>query len=163
MNYSLSSLQQYVLKLQWLKFHKGTTAATHKVRGTHSSETQQLSIYDIVSTGNWLLTFPRRLQPPTSAATLKMEAVSSSEMLVCTYIPICKVSCTIRLWSSPTMLWKPCFIYLHQLAVHYSTVNGSWPHVAGFLIPMQLPTPTQPSHMQPPALMYWIGSKISLG
>jgi len=36
-----------------------------------------------VSTGNWLLTFPRRLQPPSSAATLKMEAVSSYEMLVC--------------------------------------------------------------------------------
>jgi hypothetical protein len=64
-------------------FHKVTTA-THKVRGTLCSETQHLSVYDTLSTGNWLLTFPRRLQPPSSAATMKMEAVSSSEMFVCT-------------------------------------------------------------------------------
>jgi len=146
MNYSLSSLQRHILKLQWLKFHKGTTA-TYKVKGTLHSETQQLAIYDTVSTGNWLPTFPRRLQPPSLAAILKMEAVSSSIMLVHTYIPIRKVSSTIRLWCSPTMLWKPCFIYLHQLAVHYSTINGSWPYIAGFLIPMRLPAPTQPSHM----------------
>jgi len=161
MTYSLSSLQRHVPKLQWFEFNKSTTA-THKVRTTLCSETQHLSIYYTASTGNWLPPFPRRLQPQSSAATLKMEAVSSSEM-VCTYIPISKVSCTTRLWSSPTMLWKPCFIYLNQLAVHYSTVNGRWPYVAGLLIPMWLPAPTQPSHMQPQALMYWIGSKISLG
>jgi hypothetical protein len=64
MNYSLSSLQRHVLKLQWLKFNKGTTA-THKVRTTLSSETQHISIYDTVSTGNWLPTFPKRLKPPS--------------------------------------------------------------------------------------------------
>jgi len=67
-----------------VKISQGYKTATHKVRGTHCSETQHLSIYDTVSTGNWLQTFPRRLQPPSSAATMKMEAVSSSEMLVCT-------------------------------------------------------------------------------
>jgi hypothetical protein len=74
-----SAFQWHIHKFHWLKFHMGKIA---KHKEAQYVLKMKVFWYMRVSTGNWLPTFQRRLLPPSAATTLKIEDVSSSELLV---------------------------------------------------------------------------------
>lgn len=74
------------------------------------------------------------------------------------------IYCVIYKTYSPATLWKPSLIRHLLSSTGCTMLYCSWQlaECCIILIPMQLPTPTHTSQMQPPVLWYWTESEISV-